>query len=254
MPKARPNRKTKPDRIKWMLALGAAVVLAFGVLMFHKRHSIFQHEPKFNLANYPVRGIDVSNHNGNIDWQQVAQDGYKFAYIKASEGRGHRDNSFRRNATQARQAGLLVGAYHFFRKNRSGLEQAKNFVRAVEGVKLDLPLVIDIEDWDNDRWQNENDVQQRFADMIQALQQQNKQVMIYTNGDGYNKYYKPRYTHLDLWLCSFKSPDKLSQTHRHRIQQYSHWGEVKGVSGDVDLNVFMGSLQQWDKWRQQMAQ
>ena len=252
MPKARPNRKTKPDRIKWMLALGAAVVLAFGVLMFHKRHSIFQHEPKFNLANYPVRGIDVSNHNGTIDWKQVADADYQFAYVKASEGKSHRDPAFKRNVRSAQQAGLLVGAYHFFRKNREGRDQAQNLLNAVEGLELDLPLVVDIEDWENSRWQDDKVVQQRFRDMVQALQKAGYRVMIYTNGDGYKKYIKDGQININLWLCAFKQPDKLKHI-PHQLQQYSHWGRVKGIWGDVDLNVFNGSQEQWDKWLQDLT-
>ena len=104
------------------------------------------------------------------------------------------------------------------------------------------------EDWENPKWQDDKQVQQRFRDMVKTLQKAGYRVMIYTNGDGYNQYYKPNFPNLDLWLCSFRSPDMLKATHQHRIQQYSHWGEVPGVDGDVDLNVFMGSQGEWDAW------
>ena len=94
---ARKGTYNKPDYIKWMLWAGAAIVVAALVVLFQKRQYIFHIAPKFNLTDYPVRGIDVSNHNGSIEWKQVAQDNYQFAYIKASEGRTHRDNTFRKN-------------------------------------------------------------------------------------------------------------------------------------------------------------
>ena len=218
------------------------------VVIVVNRQRIFHIEPKFNLADYPVRGIDVSNHNGTIDWQQVADAGMRFVFVKASEGKAHRDNAFKRNVRQAHQAGLAVGAYHFFRKNRDGNDQAKNFVDAIQGVTLDLPLVVDVEDWDNDNSQDEKVVQQRIRQMVTALEKDGYRVMIYTNGNGYDTYYKPNFADRDLWLCSFRSPDTLRQTHNHCIQQYSHWGEVPGIDGDVDLNVFMGSEAQWVKW------
>lgn len=244
----------RPDYIKWMLVAGAAIAIAALVVLFVKREHFFHDEPKFNLADYPVRGVDVSNHNGTIDWHKVADADYQFAYIKASEGRTHRDPAFKRNVKSAQQAGLLVGAYHFFRKNREGRDQAQNLLGAIEGLNLDLPLVVDIEDWDNDSWQNDQQVQQRFREMVKALRQAGRRVMIYTNGDGYSKYYRPNFPDMDLWLCSFRSPDKLRHSHGHCIQQYSHWGEVPGVQDDVDLNVFMGSQREWDAWVSQFKQ
>ena len=231
-----------------MLWTGAVIAIAALVVLFHKRQHIFHITPKFNLTDYPVRGIDVSNHNGTIDWEQVAQDNYQFVYIKASEGRTHRDNAFRKNVEQAKQAGLLVGAYHFFRKNRGGIEQAQNFLNATSGLRLDLPLAVDIEDWDNDNKTDDEQVRERLVTMVNALLKAGRSVIIYTNGNGYDKYYRPNFPDLDLWLCSFRSPDSLRKTHTHCIQQYSHWGEVSGVNGDVDLNVFMGSQNDWDEW------
>ena len=244
----RKHLDSRPDYIRWILATGAVLTVAALVVLFVKREHFFNNEPKFNLADYPVRGIDVSNHNGTIDWKQVADADYQFAYVKASEGKSHRDPAFKRNVRSAQQAGLLVGAYHFFRKNREGRDQAQNLLNAVEGLELDLPLVVDIEDWENSRWQDDKVVQQRFRDMVQALQKAGYRVMIYTNGDGYEKYYRPNFPDMDLWLCSFRSPDNLRHTHRHVIQQYSHWGEVPGVDDDVDLNVFMGTQREWDAW------
>jgi len=71
--------------------------------------------------------------------------------------------------------------------------------------------------------------------------------------DGYKKYYKDMLTDCDLWLCSFTSPDLQSHL-GHRIQQYSHEGQVDGVNGDVDLNVFLGSKRQWKDYLDQVKQ
>ena len=57
----------------------------------------------------------------------------------------------------------------------------------------------------------------------------------------------------DLWLCSFTSPDLLPHL-PHCIQQFSHEGEVDGVKGDVDLNVFRGSKREWNKYLDQVKQ
>ncbi|MCX5789579.1 MAG: GH25 family lysozyme [Elusimicrobia bacterium] len=65
-------------------------------------------------ARYPVRGIDVSHHQGAIDWSAVGREGMVFAYMKASEGADMKDPRFEENWRGAQQAGLAPGAYHYF--------------------------------------------------------------------------------------------------------------------------------------------
>ena len=235
---------TRPDYIKWLLLLGAAalVVLMVAYLVWHY---VLPHSVAVDRFRYPIAGLDVSKHNGEIDFDLVRGDNYQFVFIKASEGKTYRDESFETNYRHASDAGLKVGAYHFFRKNRTGEEQAANFLGAVEGKHLDLPLVIDLEDdWGNGATTSRETALQRVMTMISLLKKRGYDVMIYTNKDGYEKYYKGMLGDCDLWLCSFTSPDLLPEL-PHRFQQYSHEGEVAGVNGDVDLNVYRGTRGQW---------
>ena len=82
-------------------------------------------------ARFPVHGVDVSHHQGPIDWRAVAGDGVAFAYVKASQGSRNQDPLFAANWQGARAAGLAVGAYHYFTFCRSGSAQAANFLAAV---------------------------------------------------------------------------------------------------------------------------
>ena len=90
-------------------------------------------------------------------------------------------------------------------------------------------------------------------EMINILSAKGYQVMIYTNLDGYEKYYKDMLGDHDLWLCSFTSPDLLPHM-PHCIQQFSHEGSVDGVDGDVDLNVFRGSKKDWNRYLDNVQQ
>ena len=238
---------TQPDFIKWLLIAGVvALVVLFGWYML--RNYILPHSVTVDRFRYPVAGLDVSNHNGDIDFDLVAADNYQFVMIKASEGKTHKDEAFDRNYHKARAAGLKVGAYHFFRKNRTGLEQADNLLSVISGKTLDLPVVIDLEDdWGNGAAVDRNTTVQRVMEMVKCLKDKGYKVMIYTNLNGYNKYYKDILGDCDLWLCSFNSPDQMQHT-GHRIQQYSHEGSVAGVDGDVDLNVFIGDKSQWQHY------
>ena len=108
---------TRPDYIKWLLLIGAAALVVVMLAYVGWRY-ILPHSVDVDRFRFPVAGIDVSKHNGNIDFEQVRDDDYQFVFIKASEGKTYRDEAFERNYQGAREAGLKVGAYHFFRKNR----------------------------------------------------------------------------------------------------------------------------------------
>lgn len=254
---AKLNKQAKATRkrkmLKTFLAGLALLLIVMGAAMWwgYKNRTSISHwmrgEIVVNRDKYPIVGIDVSVHNGDIDFNKVKADGYSFVFIKASEGVDHHDSKFDANYQNARQAGLKVGAYHFFRKNTDGLNQAKNFLETIGWRKLDLPLVIDVEDWSNDKNVKDDRTQRNLDTMIDNLRSRGHKVMIYTNGDGYKKYIKDGQVNINLWLCAFKSPDKIKHI-PHQMQQYSHWGRVKGIWGDVDLNVFNGSQEQWDKW------
>ena len=95
-------------------------------------------------------GIDVSKYQGNIDWNKVSEDSHiKFAYIKASEGSGNFDSKYNNNITQARNAGIKVGSYHFFIGRKAAKDQFENFTRHVRKKDQDLIPVVDVEEAGN---------------------------------------------------------------------------------------------------------
>ena len=252
------RRQRRRKLLKTISLVLAALLVLLGCLMvwgYKNRVSIFhwiRGEIVVNRAEYPIVGIDVSSHNGEIDFDKVKADGYSFVIIKASEGLEHHDSRFATNYDNARKSGLKVGAYHFFRKDTDGLNQAKNFLETIGWRKLDLPLVVDVEDWSNAKNVEDERTQKNLDAMLDNLRSRGHKVMVYTNGDGYKKYIKDGQININLWLCAFKQPDKLKHI-PHQLQQYSHWGRVKGMWGDVDLNVFNGSQEQWDKWLQDLT-
>ena len=101
------------------------------------------------LAGYPVRGVDVSSYQGEIDWTTVAAEpNLKFAFLKATEGRSWEDPYFDENWKLTKRAGLRRGAYHFYRPNRDAAEQATFFATVVRLEPGDLPPVLDVEKTD----------------------------------------------------------------------------------------------------------
>lgn len=73
---------------------------------------VLHHNPA-SAQEYPVKGFDVSHHQGDIQWQQISPKSYQFVYLKATEGGDFKDRKFQDYWLQAREQGLTVGAYHF---------------------------------------------------------------------------------------------------------------------------------------------
>ena len=92
-----------------------------------------------------IPGIDVSHWQAQIDWPAVRAAGKRYAFIKATEGTSFVDDTFERNWEQAKQAGLLVGAYHFFRPLQDAQNQAEHFLNTADFGEGDLPPVLDME-------------------------------------------------------------------------------------------------------------
>lgn len=103
---------------------------------------------KANAQPYPIQGFDVSHHQGEIKWRKISPKNYQFVYLKATEGGDFKDRLFQNNWLAAREQGLHVGAYHFYRLCRKGRIQAENFIATVPKKTDALPPVIDLE-YDN---------------------------------------------------------------------------------------------------------
>jgi lysozyme len=97
-----------------------------------------------------IKGIDVSHHNGDIDFDKVRKAGHRFVFLKVSQDNDFVDPMFATNLARARAAGLATGAYHFFDYTLDGREQADHFLdrlEAIGGLEDALPPVVDVECW-----------------------------------------------------------------------------------------------------------
>lgn len=197
------------------------------------------------VSRYEVRGIDISAHNGPIDFERIRNEGIDFVFMKASEGSGFKDVAFFDNYRNARKAGLKVGAYHFFRFDVPGHMQSLNYLNSIRGRHLDFPLVIDLEEWGNPRGVSTDLIVSRLEAFLAHVELSGHPIMIYTNKRGYERFIKNRFENYPLWICSFTP---LTPDVNWIFWQYSHSGRLKGAKGNVDLNVFNGNRQQWLEW------
>ncbi|WP_297059302.1 glycoside hydrolase family 25 protein [uncultured Duncaniella sp.] len=197
------------------------------------------------FKEYEILGIDVSAHNGDIDFEKVSKGGIEFVIIKATEGGTFKDRMFVDNVRKARKAGLKIGAYHFFRFDTPGYIQGLNFANSIHGRNLDLPAVIDIEEYTNPNLQRTKLVMSRVSEMADYLEKRGYRVMLYTNKKGHARFISGQLATYPLWLCSLGTPPEGIDCD---IWQATHHGKVSGIDHEVDINVFTGTRPLWDRF------
>jgi lysozyme len=185
-------------------------------------------------------GIDVSNHQGAIDWRAVAGDGIEFAYIKASEGGDFTDTRFDANWRGAADAGLDRGAYHFLTLCRSGREQARHFLSVAPPDPAALPPAVDLELAGNcSRRPSPEDVAaevRAFVEVVEAAW--GSEVVVYVRDDWERRY--PVRDELGRPLWQFRFLRRPSDD-GWLIWQIHGFARVDGVAGGVDLNIMRDS-------------
>lgn len=230
------------------LVLIAVTASAIAAVMLHRALAPSRSSVEVDRALYPSRGIDISAHNGDVDFDRVARHGIDFAILKASEGASWRDSAFERNYSRAVEAGLSVGAYHFFRFDVEGWRQSVNLLGALGGRHLDIPVAIDVEEWGNPSDRTTEEIVADLRSLVELLRQNGREPMIYTNKNGYYRFVRGRFDDVALWICSFSTP-ALADAGRWTLWQHSHEGRVPGVHGPVDLSTFntprRGSFSSW---------
>lgn len=203
--------------------------------------------------HHAVHGVDVSRWQGNIDWPKLRSQGANFAYIKATDGGDHLDPMFHTNWKRAKEAGVKRGAYHFFYWCRVASEQADWFIRNVPRDPDALPPVIDVEynGESSCRFrlspEKAREKMQVFMDRLER--HYGKRPVIYTAPDFYKDNLRGHFLDYPFWLRSVAAhPSKVYPGRKWIFWQYSGSGLSQGVNGKIDLNVFYGSVSDWQNW------
>ncbi len=197
------------------------------------------------ITKYDVHGIDVSHHQGNIDWSDVKHpDSTKqinFAFIRASVGLD-KDKKFNRNWIKARKAGITTGAYHYYWANVNSAKQASMFTSQVSLKKGDLPPVLDIEDTSS--VQDNASLRKGLKNWIKIVEAHyGVKPIIYTGQSYFEDYLAPDDYFKDyprLWIANYNfvdEPDVIDWD----FWQYSDRIPVSGIETLVDGNVFKGN-------------
>lgn len=203
---------------------------------------------------YAVHGTDVSKYQQEVDWKAAREAGISFVFVKATEGGDRLDDRFHDHWRGARAAGIPRAAYHFFYFCRPAREQAEWFIRHVPKEAGALPHVLDME-WNHTsptcRLRPPADtVQREMRVFLETIERHyGKRPMIYTSIDFWEDNRLHEFEGYEWWLRSVSAhPHDRYDGARFRFWQYTGTGEVAGISGDADINVFNGSHAEWRDW------
>ncbi len=232
-------------RLKVIAAVSSAVLCVLIAFLLFWNGVILFNNP--SDKKYPVRGVDVSHYQGDIDWDVLSSQDISFAFIKATEGSRYVDDRFACNLENARKTDLAVGAYHFFSYDSPGETQAENFISTVEPFDGMLPPVIDLEFY-GDKYKNppdKSEVKPNLDALISALEKHyGLKPIIYVTEKSYELYISGGYEQYDIWIRNVVTKPKLSDSREWTFWQYTNRDTLKGYSGEekyIDVNVFSGS-------------
>lgn len=218
----------------------------------------FQRENgRMTCLTAPFRtGVDVSSHQGAVDWKAVAGDGITFAMLRCGyrgyvTGDVNPDERFGKNAEEAAAAGLDVGAYFFSQavSPEEAREEAEFVLNMVKGYDLTLPIVYD---WEVISTQSSEEgartdslsVEEATASALafcQTIREAGYEAMVYCNNEtGYFSYdiRQIQQAELPVWFAAYHA-EYPNYYYQVDWWQYTDQGTVSGIKGDADLNIML---------------
>lgn len=222
--------------VLFLIIVVCAVMIWFGVIQLNG-HAAKQ---------FPVHGVDVSEYQGEIDWEVLAAQDISFAFIKATEGSGYVDSQFSYNWENAAKTDLRIGAYHFFSFDSSGETQAALFTQTVEPLENMLPPVVDVEYYSDykETPPDRDTVKQELSTMLKVLEETYgvKPILYVTKDTFWVITAFPEYAYWERSVYS--EPPGGDKGWTWTFWQYSNRLRLKGYDGEeryIDGNVFVGS-------------
>ena len=251
-----PKKQTQPRKLSdaahyALMALGA-LIFVVGFYYFFIRPYSYRWKPCYGMNaygvclpyGYAVHGIDVSHDQDEIDWRvlktvQYAQFPIRFVFIKATEGGDFKDKAFDYNFAEADSTHFIRGAYHFYNPNTDPVKQANFFIDNVKLKAGDLPPVLDIE-------KKPKDVAKLKRDLLVWLNRVEKHYkvkpILYTSYKFKNKYLSDSvFNTYPYWIAHYYV-DSVRYEGEWKFWQHTDVGTMPGISEQVDLNVFNGSM------------
>ena len=261
--KKRKSRKKKIAK-KWevpswlyYVLMGVTVVL-FAVVFYYFfiRPYSYRWKPCYGMKaygvcmpyGYQVHGIDISHYQGEIDWSMLKQTRsarfpVRFIFMKSTEGGDYSDKTFQANFDSARAHGFIRGAYHFYNPKTDPVKQADFFIHTVRLEKGDLPPVLDIEKKGKDTKKLQNDLKV-WLRKVEA--HYGVKPIIYASYKFKTKYLTDSvFNAYPYWIAHYYV-DSVRYEGDWKFWQHTDVGTLPGISEQVDLNIYNGSMNSLD--------
>lgn len=246
LPRHAAVRPVRPRLSVVWAALGAAALSCGAPAEYPGREAMFGSQEE-DLTQCPgahtLEGIDVSSWQGSISWAGVKGSGRVFAIARVSHGLAA-DATFAANWAGMKSAGLVRGSYQYFSPAEDAAAQADLVMQKIGSLGAgDLPLVLDVEETGGLSPAQLSAAVQVWVDRITA--HYGRPPMIYSGAYFWNDYVKTTaFASLPLWLPAYGNNCPLlpSPWGSWLLHQYSSHGAVAGISGNVDLDLFNGTL------------
>jgi GH25 family lysozyme M1 (1,4-beta-N-acetylmuramidase) len=198
-----------------------------------------------------VNGVDVSHHQGVIDWKKMAAGGKEYAIIRCTMG-ATEDETYERNRKGAKKNRLVVAAYAFGVTERDGKQQAD---AALEVVGDDVGIFLDIEDWkDNDGVHHKRITVPQAEDFAKRVDARGRFLGTYTSIGEFGTAKSDFLARFPLWVAHYTDAPKPkipSNWKRWAIWQHTSSGPGKKLgtaTEGLDLNRYKGSLESLKEW------
>lgn len=253
------TRYVMPFWLRKTIAVVLALVLCFLFYLFFIRPYAYRWRPcstgkSYGVCvpcSYEVHGLDVSHYQGNVDWETLRKNNLleehplRFVFLKATEGTDLKDETYKENLQKARQAGLRCGAYHFFSPYSDPAAQARFFIENAALQSGDLPPVLDVENRGKLDRKELSERVLRWMDIVER--HYGVRPILYTSHKFRDRYLSdPRFEAYPYWIAHYYV-EQVRYEGQWSFWQYSDLGLVPGVSGNVDLNVFNGTMETFNK-------
>ncbi len=244
------KKKASPRWIWWLGGSLVAVIYIAVFYYFFVGPTGFRWRAIYGDAQYPegyeTQGIDISHYQGEIGWKElrsalINKCPVRFVIIKSTEGSSLVDEYFHENFTQAREYGFIRGAYHFWSIKSSAREQARFFLNTVKLEKGDLPPVLDVEI--KRKNQDIKDFQRDVLTWLHIVEDQyHVKPIIYTSYKFKEHYLSDqRFDSYPFWISHYYV-DKMQYKGEWKFWQHTDAGQLPGIDGYVDLNIYNGSF------------
>ncbi|MFZ9699724.1 MAG: glycoside hydrolase family 25 protein [Flavobacteriales bacterium] len=203
--------------------------------------------PGVALPNYfQLVGIDVSHHQGLIDWKKVKSAYVKskplsFVFVRATYGRWKNDKYFTYNWKATAQVGLLRGAYHYYLPTQSAVAQAEKFLSRVCGpdgkYQGDLPPVLDVED--PPKGISRDEFHREIQQWLELVEHRTgHRPILYSGATFYRVNLYPAFKSYPLWVAHYQNNQpSIPHTQSWDVWQFTDKARINGICVPVDLNV-----------------